>query len=122
SKRELYLELLDDMRQRLVYAVDHVPPVTSAEELLAEGVLAFFRFVESDEAAFRLMFEAATADPEVAKRVQAVREEIAERTARVIHSAGVSDSDCEIAAWAVVGMSEMVSHWWLDHPASRGTA
>src|SRR5439155_16502554 len=82
---------------------------------------AFFRFVENNEAAFRLMYDASAADPEVAKRVQSAREEIAERTRRVI-AMEPRLGNSEVAAWAVVGMSEVVSHWWLDHPSSRGTA
>lgn len=121
SKRDLYLELLDDMRERLVHELDHVPLASTPEELLAEGVHAFFRFVENNEAAFRLMYDASAGDPEVAKRVQAAREEIAERAMRVVRQQG-APVDVEIAAWAVVGMSELVSHWWLDHPSSRGTA
>ena len=121
SKRDLYLELLDDMRERLVNELDHVPPASSLEQVLCEGVLAYFRFVENNEASFRLLFEATAADPEVAKRLQGTREEIVERTVRVVRGAG-GDVDTEVAAWAVVGMSELVSHWWLDHPSSRGTA
>ena len=121
SKRDLYLELLDDMRERLVHELDHVPLSDHPEELLTEGIVAFFRFMANDESAFRLMFEASEADPEVAKRVQAAREEIAERTARVIAAHG-GTLDPEVAAWAVVGMCELVSHWWLDHPSSRGTS
>jgi AcrR family transcriptional regulator len=121
SKHELYLELLDDMRQRLVSELDHVTPASGPEQRLTEGVQAFFRFVANNEAAFRILFEASASDPEVAKRVQAIREEIVERTMRVVKSHGRA-GDAEVAAWAVVGMSELVSHWWLDHPSSRGTA
>src|SRR5437016_1826212 len=99
SKRDLYLELLDDMRERLVDDLDHVPPAATPEAILREGVLAFFRFVERNEAAFRLMYDASAEDPEVAKRVQGTREEIADRTMRVIRSAGAA-VDPEIGAWA----------------------
>src|SRR2546426_378077 len=108
SKRDLYLELLDDMRERLVHELDHVPPTEQPDELLAEGVHAFFRFVDNHEAAFRLMYDASAADPEVAKRVQAAREEIVERTARVVRMRG-GRTDPEIAAWGVVGMAELVA-------------
>lgn len=120
SKRDLYLELLDDMRERLVHELDHVPAAAGPEDLLAEGVQAYFRFVANNEAAFRIMVEASAVDLEVAKRVQGTREEIVERAARVVRSHG-GDLDPEVAAWAVVGMSERVSHWWLGHPGSRGS-
>jgi AcrR family transcriptional regulator len=121
SKRDLFLELLDDMRERLVYELDHVPRPSSPEELLAAGVESFFRFVAGNAAAFRLMFEASAGDAEVAKRVQVAREEIVERVLPVV-AAVCGPVDGEIAAWAMVGMSERVSHWWLDHPSSSRSA
>lgn len=121
SKRDLYMELLDDMRVRLVHELDHVPFAEDPETRLAEGVEAYFRFVANNEAAFRLMVEASAADPEVAKHVQSTREEIADRVRRVLRATRDSP-DPDVTSWAVVGMAELVSHWWLDNPSSRVTA
>ena len=110
SKRELYLELLDDVGQRLLEEVQKATAAAGGpRQQVAGGFAAYFRFVAENESAFRLLFggEGREADPEFADAVRRVEDAMAVAVAALIE-ADIDDDHRRVLAAAIVGMSEGV--------------
>jgi AcrR family transcriptional regulator len=114
SKRELYLELLDDVGTRLIDAV--VAATRAADDphqQVEAGFRAYFGFVAGHANAFRLLFGGARQPDEecvaVAERVEQVMADII---------AGLIDVDLDpehrrLLGHAVVGLAEATSREWV---------
>jgi AcrR family transcriptional regulator len=114
SKRELYLELLDDVGTRLIDAV--VAATRAADDphqQVEAGFRAYFGFVAGHANAFRLLFGGARQPDEecvaVADRVEQVMADII---------AGLIDVDLDpehrrLLGHAVVGLAEATSRQWV---------
>src|SRR4051794_29771182 len=66
SKRDLYLQLLDDVGQRLLEEVQKATASAGGpRQQVASGFVAYFQFVADHESAFRLLFggDGREADP-----------------------------------------------------------
>jgi AcrR family transcriptional regulator len=110
SKRALYNELLADVERRLLdqitQATQHAP---TGRERVQEGFTAYFRFVTSNDAGFRLLFGASVRnDPEFTVVVQRAIDEIADLIAGLIEIES-TDEHRRVLAHALVGMAEATS-------------
>ena len=117
SKRALFIAVLDDVGGRLL---DVLTAATASVETgrarVEQGFSAYFRFVESDRAAFRLLFGAsARNDSEFADVVDRVIDDAATAVGTLIEIPG-SLEHRQALAHAIVGMAEGVSRHALTDP------
>jgi AcrR family transcriptional regulator len=114
SKRELYLELLDDVGTRLM---DAVVAATSAaddpHQQVEAGFRAYFGFVFGHANAFRLLFGGSRQpDEEFAAVAERVEEAMAEIIAGLI-DVGLEPEHRRLLGHAVVGLAEGTSRHWV---------
>jgi len=115
SKRELYLELLADVGQRLLEEVQKATAAAGGPRQQVEsGFAAYFRFVADNESAFRLLFggDGREADPEFADVVRRVEDAMADAIA-VLIDANIDDDHRRLLAYGVVGLAEATSRHWV---------
>jgi AcrR family transcriptional regulator len=115
SKRELYLELLDDVGARLREAIDKATSeAASPREQVERGVAAYFRFVDDHEAAFQVLFGGGNRrDEEFAAYARRVEDTIADTVAALIDVPGLDDDTRRLLAHGIVGLAEGASRHWL---------
>src|SRR5947208_5518066 len=115
SKRELYLELLADVGQRLLEEVQKATAAAGGpSQQVASGFAAYFRFVADNESAFRLLFggDGREADPQFADAVRRVEDAMADAIAALI-DADIDDDHRRLLAYGVVGLAEATSRHWV---------
>src|SRR5436305_1700313 len=115
SKRELYLELLDDVGQRLLEEVQKATASAGGpRQQVASGFAAYFRFVADHENAFRLLFggDGREADAEFAEAVRRVEDAMADAIAALI-DADIDEDHRRLLAYGVVGSPEATSRHWM---------
>ncbi len=117
SKRELYLELLEEVGDRLRDAIGKATSeAASPREQVQRGFAAYFRFVADNEAAFQVLFGGGTRrDEEFAAHALRVEESIADGIASRIDVVGLDDVTRRLLAHAIVGLAEGASRHWLRH-------
>jgi AcrR family transcriptional regulator len=117
SKRALFVAVLEDVGGRLLEVLTEA--TSSAEtgrDRVEQGFTAYFRFVESNRAAFRLLFGAsARNDAEFADVVDHVLDDAAAAVSTLIEIHG-SPEHRMVLAHALVGMAEGVSRHALTDP------
>jgi AcrR family transcriptional regulator len=114
SKRELYLELLDDVGRRLN---DEVTMATRAarggREQARAGLAAYFGFVAGEQAAFSLLFGTTAAqDEEFARANRIVQNAMASTIARLLDPA-LDEGRRLLLAHGIVGLAEGACRHWL---------
>ena len=118
SKRELYLEVLDDVGNRLLDAIGKAAAAAGGPRQQVEnGFSAYFRFVADNESAFRVLFVGSGRDSADGGFVQAVRrveDAIADAIA-VLIEADIDDEHRHLLAHGIVGLAESTSRHWLRH-------
>ncbi len=117
SKRELYLELLEDVGGQLRDEIAKATATaTSPKEQVLAGFRAYFRFVAEHQPAFQLLFGGGTRrDLEFADAVRAVEVSIADIVATLIDIPGLDTERRRLLAHGVVGIAEGTSrHWIID--------
>jgi AcrR family transcriptional regulator len=114
SKRQLYLELLDDVGGRLMDAIAKATAEAGGPRLQVEaGFAAYVSFMTERPQAFPLLFgSGARRDPEFADAVRRVEDTIAEAVAGLI-AADIDDAHRRVLAAAIIGMAEGVFRHWL---------
>jgi AcrR family transcriptional regulator len=118
SKRQLYVEVLDDTAQRLVAAITEaaVGARESGRAKVEQGMAAYFGFVADNEAAFRLLFGGGTKrDTEFAGVVANVEDTLAAVVARLI-DADIDPEHRQVLGHAIVGMAEGACRRWMASP------
>ena len=115
SKRELYLELLEDFGGRLR---DSIGKATSEapnpREQVRAGFLAYFTFVADQRTAFQLLFGGGSRrDTEFADAVRAVELSIADSIAVLIDVEGLQPDERRLLAHGIVGLAEGTSRHWV---------
>jgi AcrR family transcriptional regulator len=117
SKRALFVAVLEDVGGRLLEVLGKATSsAQTGRDRVAEGFAAYFRFVESDRAAFRLLFGAsARNDAEFADVVDGVLEHAAAAVSTLIEIPGSAEHRL-VLAHAVVGMAEGISRHALTDP------
>ncbi len=113
SKRELFLELLEDVGSHLVSAVTAaVGGATGPRQRVEAGFGAYFEFVTQETNAFRLLFGGgARRDEEFNDAVRRVEDVIAAAIATLIET-DISDDHRQLLAYGIVGLAEVSSRQW----------
>jgi AcrR family transcriptional regulator len=117
SKRDLFIELLDDIGEELRDTISKATAEAAGPRQQIEfGFRAYFRFVGDRTDAFRVLFGAgARRDPEFASFARAVESSIATTIAELIVVEGEPVSQRLLVAHSIVGMTESASRYWLAH-------
>jgi AcrR family transcriptional regulator len=115
SKRQLYLELLEDVGSRLVTAVTEAVAAASGPREQAEaGFAAYFRFVARKTSAFRVLFGGgARRDEEFADAVRRVEDLMATAVAGLIET-DVDPDHRQMLGYGIVGLAETTSRHWVS--------
>jgi AcrR family transcriptional regulator len=119
SKRELYLELLDDVGSRLRAAIiEATARAGGPRQQVEQGFAAYFRFVAEHRAAFQVLFGGGTRrDEEFASYARGVEEAIADAISALIEVEGLGDAERRLLAHGIVGLAEGASRHWLTTKA-----
>lgn len=122
SKRALYLEIANDISDQLIDAIsDAVRRAAGPRQQVEEGFAAYFSLVVNKESAFRLLYgRDAPDDPELGEALRRVEDTIA-RTIDPLIDAGLDSEHRLLLAYAVVGMAEGVSRFWMDRDRTGET-
>jgi AcrR family transcriptional regulator len=121
SKLHLYLALLDLAAAALIEKVRAGLASTDDNSSRAVATIdAYFRFVEDEGAAFRLVFESdLTNESAVRRRVESVNAACAEAVSELIaEDAGLSREESMLLAVGLVGMAQVTARYWLDTTGS----
>jgi AcrR family transcriptional regulator len=121
SKRELYKQVLSDVGDQLLAAIAKATAAAeSPHEQVELGFVAYFRFVESNEAAFRVLFGGGTRrDEEFAAQVAVVEGAIADAIAALIDVEELSGDQRRQIAHGLVGLAEGASRLWVAEGAKE---
>ncbi|MDG2111985.1 MAG: TetR/AcrR family transcriptional regulator [Actinomycetota bacterium] len=122
SKRELYLELIDGVSSQLAEGVTVAAAGATDGRSQAEAALtAYFRFVEENQRAFRLLFgRGAPREEEFGSGSRLVEDRMAATISGLLDDRMDSETR-EVYARAIVGMSEGVCRHWVSQ-GSRNSA
>ena len=114
SKRDLYLELLDDVGGRMMESIAKaVAAAAGPRQQVEAGFTAYFAFVAEEADAFRLLFGSGTRrDDEFEKAVRRVEASIADAVA-VFIQADIDPDHRRTLAHGLVGLAEGTSRLWL---------
>ena len=114
SKRELYLEMLDDVGRRLMELIaGAVAGAAGPRAQVEAGFAAYFQFVADHQSAFNLLFgSGARRDEEFADAVRKVENTIAESIAPLIE-AEIDADHRRILAHGLVGLAEGTGRHWV---------
>jgi len=117
SKRALFVAVLEDVGGRLLEVLTAATAsAATGRARVEQGYSTYFRFVENDRAAFRLLFGAsARNDPEFADVVDSVVDDAAAAVSTLIEISG-SPEHRQVLAHAIVGMAEGISRHALTDP------
>src|SRR6187402_3857241 len=121
GKLDLYLALLDQHAEVMVAAVRTALDSTTDNKLrVAATIEAYFRFVDEDGGAFRLVFESDLVNqPEVRERVEGTTLACAELISQVIREdAGLPKEQSRLLAVGLVGMAQVSARYWLAEGGS----
>ncbi len=121
SKRDLYREVLTDVGAHLLDAITKATTAAqSPREQVELGFIAYFRFVEANEAAFRVLFGGGTRrDEEFAAQVAEVEGAIAEAIATLIDVEDLTGPQRRQLAHGLVGLAEGTSRLWMADGAQE---
>jgi AcrR family transcriptional regulator len=121
GKLDLYLALLEEHAEAMVAAVrDALDSTSDNKQRVAATIEAYFRFVDEDGGAFRLVFESdLTNQPEVRERVEGTTLACAELISEVIREdAGLPKEQSRLLAVGLVGMAQVSARYWLAEGGS----
>ncbi len=116
GKLDLYLALLDQHAEALVAAVRvALEATTDNKQRVAGTIEAYFRFVDEDGGAFRLVFESdLTNQPAVRERLEGVTVACADAISEVIRDdAGLPAEQAKLLAVGLTGMAQVSARYWL---------
>lgn len=121
SKRDLYLELLDDVGRQLQESVTRaIAGASGPRAQVQAGFRAYFRFVAEHRDAFRLLFTGSTRhDKGLAAVLERVEESMADAIAPLIE-AGIDEQHKDQLAHALVGMAEVTGRRAVADPGFAG--
>ena len=124
SKRDLYREVLTDVGAQLLDAITKATTAAQSPRQQVElGFIAYFRWVEANEAAFRVLFGGGTRrDEEFAAQVALVEGAIAEAIATLIDVETLTVAQRRQLAHGLVGLAEGTSRVWMAEGAEEPAA
>jgi AcrR family transcriptional regulator len=114
SKRQLYLELLEDVGARLGQLIgDATATAGGPHEQVERGFAAYFRFVHEHRSAYQLLFGGGSRrDTEFSDAVRRVEEHLATSVAALI-DADVGPEHRRTLAFGLIGLAEGTSRLWV---------
>jgi AcrR family transcriptional regulator len=115
SKLELFEELVEDLNQRVRHAMSEgAAGATTRLEAERAGFAAFFRFTAEHPALYRVVREAEFVSPE-ALRLHYTRivEGYIDGLRQAQLDGDIGDIDPTVAAWALMGIGEMIGMRWV---------
>ena len=114
SKRDLYIELVDDVASRLANdVVGAADAADTAVERTVNALTAYFSFVEDNQREFQLLFgRAAPRDEDTANGSRMVESRMSATIAEILRR-WLDVEEVEVYARAIVAMSEGVCRHWL---------
>jgi AcrR family transcriptional regulator len=117
SKRDLYLELLEDVSARLCdNIVRQVDQAQGHEGRLAAGLTAYFSFVEEERSAFALLFgRGAPREAEFVKAVRGTERRIGATIAELLGDELGPERGSYVAR-GILGLAEGTVRHWLRDP------
>jgi len=117
SKSELYLEVVRDIGGRLRDELGKaVADAASAHSQVEAGFRSYFQFFANEPFAFEVLFgDGSRRDDEFAREAHAVEESVAQNIAQLIAIDDLSDIDRQVLAFAIVGLAEGASRYWMSH-------
>jgi AcrR family transcriptional regulator len=121
GKLDLYLALLEEHADAMVGAVrEALASTTDNKQRVAATIEAYFRFVDEDGGAFRLVFESdLTNQREVRERVEGTTLACAELISEVIREdTGLPAEQSRLLAVGLVGMAQVTARYWLADAGS----
>jgi AcrR family transcriptional regulator len=115
SKRELYLELLREMGQRLRREVAEATAAADGPRQQVEaGFAAYYRWVDAHRSGFEVLFAGETRrDREFVAEAARVERNIATAIAELIVVDGLSAERRLLLGYGIVGLSETTCRHWL---------
>jgi AcrR family transcriptional regulator len=121
SKRELYLELLEDVGSNLVAGVTAaVGGASGPRQQVEAGFEAYFEFVTEQTNAFRLLFgSGGRRDEEFNDAVRRVEDVMAAAVAALIET-DISADHRQLLGYGIVGLAEVTSRHWASSEAGDG--
>jgi len=127
GKLELYLALLDQHCETLVDAVrSALESTTDNKQRVAATMSAYFRFVEHESGAFRLVFESDLVNERAVRdRVNKAELDCARLISAVIsEDTGLGQEESMVLAVGLTGISQVTARYWLSAgmPIPRDTA
>lgn len=116
SKLDLYLALLDAHVTDLVGRVrEALESTTDNKARVRSAIATYFDFVDSEGAAYRLVFESDLRnEPAVREKVEHALESCVEAIAATIATdTGVEATEARLLSVGLAGLAEVSARWWL---------
>lgn len=117
SKRELYLALLDSHLSALTGLMMGALNSTSDNDERVQAVMrAYYRFIDSDDQAHRLVFESDLInDPDVSSRLETFNKAFADAIAQVIaEDTKLPMLEAQLLGRGLAGMAQVSARYWLE--------
>jgi AcrR family transcriptional regulator len=123
SKRELYLELLNELGEELREMVGKATSEAEGPHQQVEhGFKAFFRWVVANEHGFDLIFSGETRrDPEFVAVTERFEREIADTVGALIDIEGLSHEGRRLLGFGIVGLAETTCRHFMEDAQGRAT-
>ncbi|WP_186329549.1 TetR/AcrR family transcriptional regulator [Agrococcus jejuensis] len=122
SKLDLLEALVGDLGHRVRRAMaEGAARGTTRAEAAAEGFRAFFAFTAEHPALSRVVREAEQVAPDATRRYyERIVEGYVDGLARARIAGEIGDVDPEVAAWALMGIGELIGMRWVLWPHQDG--
>lgn len=120
SKRELFLELLRRVGTDLTETVGAATAAAaSGEQMVTDGFAAYFNFVAEHPEEFRLLFgEGVRTDPDFARAVALVENQLADFIAALIDIDELTSAERLMFAHGILGLAEATGRHWIASGAT----
>lgn len=123
TKEELFIACLHREGTRMMQAIaGAVAPDLSADERLWRSLRAFLGFVGAHRDGWSVLYRQARGEQPFAGEIAAMRSRMVEIVAGMLAHAlraecrEVAETELEVVAYALVGATESVADWLVDHP------
>lgn len=123
TKEELFIACLHREGTRMMQAIaGAVAPDLSADERLWRSLRAFLGFVGAHRDGWAVLYRQARGEQPFAGEIAAMRSRMVEIVAGMLAHAlraegrEVAETELEVVAYALVGATESVADWLVDHP------
>ena len=118
SKRDLFLELLTDLADRLSRVVhDAAAKADGPRRQVEDGFVAWFEWVDQNRDGFTVLFDSEVRrDPEFAESLARAQRQLADSVAEFVRIDGVDlpPERRRLLAYGIVGVGESACRRWLD--------